>query len=61
MFTSSGFGGRFGGYTVHYHMIWISNSSDQVYIFDDSKIDEKVTEAMGTWTGSVIQTNSSSF
>jgi hypothetical protein len=42
-------------------MIWISNSSDQVYIFDDSKIDEKVTEAMGTWTGSVIQTNSSSF
>lgn len=35
----SGFGGRFGGYTVHYHMEWVSDGSEKVYMFNDTAID----------------------
>jgi len=35
-----GFGGRFGGYTVHFHMKWASSGNDSLYLFNDTTIDE---------------------
>ena len=54
----SGFGGRFGGYTAHFHMEWTSNSQDNVYLFDDNKIELSLNETKGILTGAVIQTTS---
>ncbi len=59
--VQSGFGGRFGGYTVYYHMIWVSEGSDQVSIFNDNSIDSKATTASGIKTGGIITTNSTRF
>lgn len=59
--VQSGFGGRFGGYTVHYHMIWISEGNDKVSIFNDSSVDAGSTSATGTKTGAVITTDSTKF
>ena len=59
--VQSGFGGRFGGYTVYYHMIWVSKGSDQVSIFNDNSIDSKATTVSGIKTGGIITTNSTRF
>lgn len=59
--VQSGFGGRFGGYTVYYHMIWVSEGSDQVSIFNDNSIDSKATTVSGIKTGGIITTNSTRF
>jgi hypothetical protein len=59
--VQAGFGGRFGGYTVHYHMIWLSEGNDKVAIFNDSSIDSSSKSAIGNKTGAVITTNSSKF
>jgi predicted alpha-1,2-mannosidase len=55
-----GFGGRFGGYRVHYHLKWKSQTqtTDKIFLFDDSKIDAALKEAKGVWTGAVLQTTS---
>jgi hypothetical protein len=55
------FGGRFGGYTAYFHMIWVSEGADQVAIFNDTAIDSKATSAIGLKTGAIITTNSSKF
>jgi putative alpha-1,2-mannosidase len=59
--VQGGFGGRFGGYTVYYHMVWVSEGNDQVAIFNDSSIDKNMVSALGTLTGAIITTNSSKF
>lgn len=59
--VESGFGGRFGGYTMYFHLIWVSEGADQIDIFNDTSIDGKVTSAIGSKTGAVITTNSSKF
>ena len=59
--VDSGFGGRFGGYTVHFHLEWTTNTTDKIYLFDDSHIDEALNETKGLWTGADIQTTSPIF
>ena len=61
VFVDSGFGGRFGGYTVHSHLQWTTKTNDKVYLYDDVTIDENINSTKGTLTGAVIQTTSSDF
>lgn len=42
-------------------MEWVSNSTDKLYLFNKTYIDETMVRAEGTWTGAVIQTTSSKF
>ena len=62
----SGFGSRFGGYTIHFHAEWVSSSSsassqEKVFLFNDTAIDESFPEVAGVWTGAIIQTTSPTF
>lgn len=56
----SGFGGRFGGYTLHYHLEW-NSTQDRVHLYDDSGFQDNATDVQGISTGAVIETNSSKF
>lgn len=56
-----GFGGRFGGYRVYYHLIWLSEGKDIISLFNDSSIDNSASTANGNKTGAVITTTSSTF
>lgn len=57
----SGFGGRFGGYTTHFHME-LTNLYDQdskTYLYKDSEIvGDDVRQVQGNHTGAVIRTKS---
>ena len=59
--VQGGFGGRFGGYTVHFHMSWISDNNDSVSLFNDSSLDGGLKTAVGNETGAIITTTSSKF
>jgi putative alpha-1,2-mannosidase len=59
--VQGGFGGRFGGYTVHYHLLWISEGKDKIAIYNDSSVDASATSSIGNLTGAIITTNSSKF
>lgn len=61
VFVDSGFGGRFGGYNVHFYLKWTTNTTDKVYLFNDTSIDSAMNEAKGVWTGAVIQTTAPVF
>lgn len=50
----SGFGGRFGGYTLHYHLEWKSSDQDKVHLYDDSGFQPNATSTEGNFTGAVI-------
>lgn len=56
--VQGGFGGRFGGYTVHFHMEWISDGADKVTIYNDTALDSGVKSAIGNQTGAIILTSS---
>lgn len=58
MLVQGGFGGRFGGYTVHFHMEWISDGADKITIFNDTAFDSSAKTAVGNQTGVVIITAS---
>ena len=59
--VQGGFGGRFGGYTVHFHMSWISDNNDIVSLFNDFSLDGGLKTAVGNETGAIIITTSSKF
>lgn len=60
--VQGGFGGRFGGYNVHFHMNWISdNDDDKVSLYNDSSLDSNLRVAVGNQTGAIITTNSKQF
>jgi len=43
IYVNGGFGGRFGGYHIYYHLEWVSKNNstqaDIVHMFNDTKID----------------------
>ena len=61
VFVNSGFGGRFGGYTVHFYMKWTTKTQDKVFLYDDKQINENLNETHGIQTGAIIQTTSPEF
>lgn len=57
IWIGGGFGGRFGGYRVHYHLNWVSSDkSEKVFIFNKTHIDETSKDASGIISGAVIET-----
>ena len=59
IFSLGSFGGRFGGYNVHFHLQWSSNNTAETLYFYDSKGVKISNESSGNFSGAILRTKSS--